>query len=220
VESPRPACLVADTSPLLGFGTQPIDVDLDGFVDLFVTNGHIDDFGEPQRPVPWKMPPKLYQTRGELRYSDVSATAGPFFRGNYLGRGVARIDWNRDARPDLVVCHQGEPVALLENTTRTDSRRIDVECVGSVSNRDAINTRLAVQVNGRKRLVEISGGDGFLACNERRQIIGLGEAERLESLEVSWPSGRIERWQDIPTNVRIRLVEGRDPVVAPLTTER
>jgi tetratricopeptide (TPR) repeat protein len=220
VASTRPECLVAATGPLLGFGTQAIDADLDGRPDLFVTNGHIDDFREQDSHVMWKMPSKLYRNLGGLHFADVSAAAGAFFSGNFLGRGVARLDWNRDTRPDLVAVHQNEPVALLQNLTETAAHRVVIECVGTASNRDAINIRLRLAAGGKKRLFECMGGDGYLALNERRQIIGMGETDRIDALEVHWPSGRHDLWPDLPADVVLRLSEGQPPKIEPIAIDR
>ncbi|MBI3465927.1 MAG: VCBS repeat-containing protein [Planctomycetes bacterium] len=219
VDSIRPTSLVADTTSLLGFGTQALDVDLDGHVDLFVANGHIDDYREQDPNVMWKMPPKLYHGRGGLQFVDVSQAAGPYFHGAYLGRGVARLDWNRDGLPDLVVVHQNEPAALLENVTATQANRVVLDFVGTLSNRDAINLRYWVICGGKRRVFEIVGGDGYLASNERRQIVGLADAATVETLEVLWPSGRRDRWSELPANSSIKIIEGRDPIIAPIAAQ-
>jgi tetratricopeptide (TPR) repeat protein len=215
-DSQKPATLVAQTNPYLGFGTQAIDADLDGQLDLFVTNGHIDDYRAKDRNVMWKMPPKFYRNRGGLEFDDVSGTAGEFFGGNYLGRGVARLDWNLDTRPDLVVVHQNEPAALLENRTTTPAQRLVLELVGTASNREAVNARFWITSNGQRRLFEITGGDGYLATNERRQVIGLGEAGSSLNLEVAWPSGRTDSWSALPPDSLIRIVEGNEPEISAL----
>ncbi len=213
VDSLRPTSLVAETIPWLGFGTQPFDADLDGYIDLFVANGHVDDYRRQDRNAAWKMPPKLYRNGGLLNFADVSASAGEYFQGNYLGRGVTRLDWNRDARPDLVVVHQNEQAALLENVTAAQSHRVVLELVGTASNRDSINTRCWVTTGGERRLLEISSGDGYLASNERRQIIGLGEHASIENLEILWPSGRHESHTSLAADTHITIVEGRPPKV-------
>jgi hypothetical protein len=114
-DATRRAGLVEATRPVLGWGTQALDADLDGRPEIFLTNGHLDD--RRDEGLPWKMRPQLFYNRGDGRFQDISHASGEFFRGEYLGRGVARLDWNRDGRPDLVVVHQDRPAALLQNVS-------------------------------------------------------------------------------------------------------
>ena len=216
VDSVRPASLVADTTPLLGFGTQALDADLDGHLDLFVANGHVDDYRRQDPNVMWKMPPKLYLGSGNLEFEDVSSSAGAYFQGEYLGRGVMRLDWNRDGRPDLVVVHQNERAVMLENATATAFHRVVLALVGTSSNRDGLNTRFWVTTGPDRRMQEVTGGDGYLASNERRQVIGLGERATIDKLEILWPSGRQDLYSSLPANSHILIIEGREPTIRPL----
>jgi hypothetical protein len=211
IDATRAARLDEPTRPFLGFGTQPIDVDLDGRLDLFIANGHIDDFSA--RGEPWKMRPQLFHNAGGATFIDVSRESGDYFTGEYLGRGVARLDWDRDGRADLAVVHQDRPVALLRNETDQTGNRLVLDLHGVESNRDAIGARIAVTSGGTTRVHEICGGDGFFASNERRVISGLGSATTIERLEVRWPSGRIDEWADLPVNVALIVIEGRSPIV-------
>ena len=111
----RAARLDELTRLFLGWGVQPIDIDLDGRLDMFIANGHIDK--NTGRGEPWKMRPLLLYNSGQATFSDASRACGPYFESEYLGRGVARLDWDRDGRPDLVVVHTDRPVALLRNET-------------------------------------------------------------------------------------------------------
>jgi hypothetical protein len=217
------ARLLEPTRKFLGFGTQPLDFDLDGRPDLFIANGHIDDFGF--RGEPWKMRPQLFFNLGAARFAEACGQIGQYFEGEYLGRGVARLDWNRDGRPDLAIVHQDRPAALLANETLETGSRVVLDLHGVHSNRDAIGARIALTVGGVTRTHEIVGGDGFFASNERRVIIGVGrmanpaalethhELSRVESLEIRWPSGRVDRWSDLPLDARLILVESRAPVI-------
>lgn len=214
-DATRRAQLAAPTRPFLGFGTQALDLDLDGHPELFVANGHIDDFRS--RGEPWKMRPQLFSNRADGTFAEISSTAGDYFHGESLGRGVARLDWNRDGRPELVVVHQDRPVALLENRAAAcGHRRIVLELRGVESNRDAIGARIRIRAGGRTQTLEICGGDGFFASNDRRQCAGVGTATRIDRLEIDWPSGRRSRWTDLPTDCRLLCVEGRLPRIEPL----
>jgi tetratricopeptide (TPR) repeat protein len=204
----RSAKLYDATRPMVGFGTQAVDFDLDGRLDLFAANGHIDDFG--YRGEPWKMSPQLFRNLGEGRFADVSREGGAFFHGQYLGRGVARVDWDRDGKPDLVVGHLDRPAALLHNETESAGNSLSIELHGTAANRDALGARIRATVAGVTQVHEICGGDGYFASNERRQTIGLGTATRVELLEIIWPGGRIQRWTDVPAGGLLSIVEGRD----------
>jgi tetratricopeptide (TPR) repeat protein len=209
------AGLVGATRAMLGWGAQAIDADLDGRPEIFVTNGHLDD--RRHEGLPWKMSPQLFYNMGRGRFSEISRECGDFFRGVYLGRGAARLDWNRDGLPDLVIVHHDRPVALLMNETERPGHRLVVELHGVVSNRDAIGARLRVTAGGQTQVLEVCGGDGYCATNERRQVIGTGSADEISLLQVNWPSGRIDRWTNLPSDIAVTLIEGRPPVVLPIS---
>ncbi len=206
----RAARLDELTRLVLGWGVQPIDIDLNGHLDMFIANGHIDK--NTGRGEPWKMRPQLLYNSGKAVFSDASRACGEYFDGEYLGRGAARLDWDRDGLPDLVVVHTDRPVALLRNETRDPGHRLVLSLHGVESNRDAIGARITVTSGGTARLHEITGGDGYLTSNERRAIIGLGSASTVERLEIRWPSGRIDHWTDIPADAEFMVIEGRPPI--------
>ncbi len=213
-DATRAAGLVEPTLPVLGFGTQAIDADLDGRPDLFVANGHVEDVRAQGDP--WTMPPQFFYNLGAARFVDVSLECGPYFGGKYLGRGVARLDWDRDGRPDLVVVHQDWPAALLHNETLA-GRKVVLDLVGVASNRDAVGARIVVRAGARTQVVEICGGDGYLATNERRQIIGIGAADRIDELAVRWPSGWTDHWTDLAAEQRVVCIEGHPPRMESIT---
>jgi tetratricopeptide (TPR) repeat protein len=213
-DATRSAGLVEPTKPMLGWGAQAIDADLDGRPEIFLTNGHLDD--RRAEGLPWKMPPQLFYNLGAGRFCDVSHACGEFFRGQYLGRGVARLDWDRDSRPDLVVVHQDRPVALLKNETEPVGHRLVVELHGVQCNRDAIGARLRVTSGGRTQVLEVCGGDGYCATNDRRVIIGLGNSTEIGELEVIWPGGDAEHCTNLDGDVAVTLIEGRPPLLRPL----
>ncbi|MGE5193092.1 MAG: FG-GAP-like repeat-containing protein [Deltaproteobacteria bacterium] len=208
------ARLAEPTRSMLGWGTQAIDVDLDGRLELFLTNGHLED--RRDEGIPWKMPSQLLYNLGEGRFADISRTSGEFFAGEHLGHGVARLDWDRDGRPDLVVVYHDRPTALLHNETEPVGHRLVLELHGSESNRDAIGARIAVSYAGSRQILGVCGGDGYCATNERRQIVGIGPATEVAELEVRWPGGRMDRWTAIPADTRLILIEGRQPYFAPI----
>ncbi len=198
----------------LGFGTQFLDADLDGWDDLLVTNGHIDDFAFEGTPE--KMPPQFYHNHaGTFRVE--TDGVGPFFTGTYLGRGLARWDFNRDGLPDAVISHLESPAAILRNATPAAGHHVAVRLVGVASGRDAIGTTLRLRMqDAATRVRQLTAGDGYQASNEHKVIIGLGDSVSRATLEVHWVSGHVDIHEDIPRDCDLVVVEGRaKPIVVP-----
>jgi tetratricopeptide (TPR) repeat protein len=190
---------------LLTFGTQFIDMDLDGYPDLITTNGHVDDFRS--EGLAYHMPPYVFRNiRGD--YTTLCESCGPFFQGAYLGRSLATLDWNRDGKGDWVVSHLDSPAALLENQTEPCGTFLGLKFVGTTSERDALGTTCWVTVGGRTIMQQLVGGSGYQACNEKLLIFGLGSASVAERVEVRWPGGLRQVFDQVPGNQVYRLVEG------------
>jgi tetratricopeptide (TPR) repeat protein len=217
-EAASRAGLAQPTRLMTGWGTQAIDLDLDGWLDLFVANGHTSD--DRDEGLPWKMPAQLFYNLGDGKFTDVSCESGAFFHGEFLGRGAARLDWNRDGRPDVVVVHHDRPAALLLNETRSTGHHLILDFRGVDSNRDAIGTRIRTTTAGFTQVLEICGGGGFMATNDLRQIVGLGSARKVDLLEIHWPSRREDRWTGIPADSELLLIEGRSPRIRVDTDSR
>lgn len=215
----RPAGLFDPGFSVLGFGTQFLDADLDGHLDWAVTNGHEGDYRD--LGIPFQMPPQFFRNLGNGRFAELSAERlGPFFQGKYLGRGMVRVDWNRDGRDDFVVSHLDVPAALLTNTSPRTGSFLAVNLRGTNSGRDAIGTRITATHGTASVSAQLIAGDGFLASNQRRLTLGLGSADLVESLTVSWTSGTTQTFRDLPVNQEITLVEGQEDVVLVLSRVR
>jgi tetratricopeptide (TPR) repeat protein len=200
---------------MLGFGAQFLDADLDGWEDLVVTNGHIDDLtviGEP-----YKMPTQILRNTGQGRFIEIPATVlGPFFQTNHLGRGLARVDYNRDGRDDFVVSHLREPVAILTNTTISNGHFLEISLRGTRCSRDAFGTTVEVTAGGRRFVKQLMAGNGYHASNERRLRFGLGSAFQIDTLCVRWPGGDSQSWTGIPVDRELLLIEAApQPVTIP-----
>ncbi|MEZ6090673.1 MAG: FG-GAP-like repeat-containing protein [Pirellulaceae bacterium] len=192
------------TEPLVGFGTQAIDLDMDGLQDLIVANGHIDDFRF--RGDAWKMPTKLFRNQGNLQFEDISTEAGAYFMLERLGRGVVRLDWNRDGKDDVVVVHQDAPASLLTNRTSNSGNSISLRFVGTNANRDGQGVKVETHVGSQTRYFENSTGDGFYSSNERVLKVGLGANTNAERIEVHWPKGTTQILQDVKASSLEQLV--------------
>ncbi|MGE0606959.1 MAG: FG-GAP-like repeat-containing protein [Pirellulales bacterium] len=198
--------------PMLAFGTQFLDADLDGRPDLLVTNGHVHDM-RPQGGV-FQMRPQFFQNLGQGRFVELPAEAlGPFFIGNYLGRGLARLDWNRDGREDAAISHIDAPAALLANTTQTAGHFLALQFRGVQSARDPIGVTVRVTAGGRVRFAQLTAGDGYMASNQRQLVFGLGSLTQAEEITVRWPSGHLQTFGNTPADTAWILVEGSQELV-------
>ena len=196
----------------LGFGTQFLDADLDGWSDLIVTNGHVDD--ETARGIPLHMPTQFFRNAGAGRFDEISATQlGPWFEGRYLGRAVARIDWNRDGREDFIVGNLDSATALLTNHTPVQGRFLSIQLIGTTSAREAIAA--TVEVGSRDKVLsrQLVAGDGYQASNERQMIFGVGAADVVD-ITIRWPSGLSDFFQNVPTSTFWTAVEGRSDLTS------
>lgn len=199
---------------LLGFGTQYLDADLDGRLDLVLTNGHVFDMSYAGKQ--YAMRPQFFWNAGRGHFVEsFSETVGRFFGGKYVGRGLARLDWNRDGLPDFAISHLGTPAALILNRTENPGHYLSLTFSGTDSERDAIGTIVRVRTaDGTKTVHHLASGDGYASRNESRIIVGLGSATKGVQLEVRWPSGRQQTFDAVVADQRYHLVEGRSvPVV-------
>ena len=218
VDATRDYNLREATFFLLTFGSQFLDADLDGLPDLVLANGHVDDF--TYRGEPWQMRPQFFHNVDGKRFEELQGpAAGPFFEKTYLGRGLALIDWNRDGREDFVVSNIADSASLATNLTPPAGNWLAVRLRGVQSARDPIGTRLVLEVGGRQRARQLTGGNGYEVSNQRQLIFALGDAQRADKLTVYWPSGQSQEFLDLPANCELLLVEGR-PAACVVPIER
>ena len=189
----------------LGFGVAFLDFNNDGRLDLVTANGHVDD---NRTDVPQRMPAQLFAgSHGECRLVDVTEGAGPVFQVPLLGRGLAVGDLDNDGRVDLVILPQNQPLVYFHNQTG-GGRSLTLLLEGSPSNRDAIGARVVVESGGRRQFVWRTGGGSYQSASDPRLMIGLGTADRVDAVEVTWPSGRVDRHTGLLPGRGYRLREG------------
>ncbi len=209
VDMTRPAGLRGPTFTPLGWGTQFLDGELDGLPDLVLTNGHIDDLRKVGQP--YEMSPQYFANAGGGQFVEITAASlGKFFEGKYLGRGLARLDWNRDGLEDFAVSHIASPAALVVNRTTGAGHFLALQFRGVTCDRDAIGTTVRISAGGRTATAQLTAGDGYQASNERRLVIGLGDATHVDGLHVRWISGMEQTYRDISADADLLLIEGRD----------
>ncbi len=192
----------------LGFGAQFLDADLDGWNDLVVTNGHVED--ETDRNIPLHMPTQFFQNTGQGRFVEVAATSlGPWFEGKYLGRSLAKLDWNRDGREDFVISLLDSPVVLLTNQSERRGKSLTIQLVGTSSAREPIGATVQVlPSHGRTLMQQLIAGDGYQSSNQRQLVFGIGSDKSVD-VSVRWPSGIRENFTNVETDQTWLVIEGR-----------
>ena len=193
---------------LLGFGTTFLDANNDGRLDLATANGHVNDM----RPhVPYAMPAQLFLGDESGRLHDVTAQAGTPWTVPRIARGLAQGDLDNDGKVDLLFVVMGEPVAFFHNQGPA-GHFITLGLEGTRSNRDAIGARVTITSGGRRQVAQRFGGGSFLSSSDPRLHFGLGKATRVESIEVRWPSGRVDHFKDLAGDTAYHLREGEQQI--------
>jgi enediyne biosynthesis protein E4 len=200
------AGLAAQTRALTGWGTAFADFDRDGRLDLVATNGHIRR--ERTQVYHYENPPILWRNRGGGRFANVNAGAGAYFRALHAGRGLACGDLDDDGDLDIVVVHHHAPSVVLWNESARRGNWLMVKLRGRTPNRDAVGARLTARVGPAALVRTVDGGGSYLSAGDPRVHFGLGDAPRVDRLEVRWPSGRVEVRSGLPANGVVEWAEG------------
>lgn len=200
--------LVDPKKKTLGFGTQTLDLDLDGWLDLFVVNGHVDDYRAKGQP--YQMRPQVFLQRDGAMIEQNTDAYGPFFQTSSLSRSLGMWDYNRDGQVDWYVTHLDQPMSILRNDTISDGGWLMLECVGVVSERDAIGATITVRCGDETWVHQRLAGNGFECSNDPWIFLGLGKQTKIDSLEIQWPSGERSEFKQIATNQRYRAIETQE----------
>jgi predicted Zn-dependent protease len=189
--------LAAPSRHRLGFGVACLDANNDGWVDLMTANGYVSD----SRPLfPYAMTAQLFLGTGSGKLRDATALAGPPFQQLHVGRGLAIGDLDNDGRVDAVMVSQNEPLVVFHNVSaRVPGRShfITLKLEGTKSNRDGVGAVVTLKSSGNSRIATRFGGGSFQSAGDPRLHFGLGASDRVESIEIRWPSGRVDRHQDV-----------------------
>jgi hypothetical protein len=180
----------AASLPWIGWGTAFIDFDLDGKLDLVVTNGHVDNNRADE---PYEHSPLLYRgVKG--KYESIGGKGGSYFRTAHPGRGLAVADLDNDGDLDLVITHQDQrPAILLNNHIPDNGSRSDcvsIRLIGRQANRDAIGATVVAEIGSRKLTQPVKGGSSYLSASEKRLVFAVLPGESDVKLSIRWPGGR------------------------------
>jgi enediyne biosynthesis protein E4 len=181
----------------LGFGCSFLDVDLDGSLDLIVANGHIEETVRNIRGnVGYAQPPHLFLNQGG-KFQDVAANANGGFAQPKVGRGLAYGDFDRDGDLDILLTTNSGPAYLYRNDQLGGHRSIRFRLTGTKSNRDAIGAVVRVFYNGLSQSQMVKTGSSYLSQSELPLTFGLGQHDRIDRVQIVWPSGEKEEFKDL-----------------------
>jgi len=198
------------TRLMSGWGLKFLDYDNDGNLDLLLCNGHPDDTVEKRiEGVKFREPMLLFRNTGK-GFENVSAGSGSVFTKPLAARGLALGDFDNDGAVDLLVSQNNGSPLLLRNVAARENHWLGVRLVGTKSNVDAVGAKVTYQAGDLQRHQFKVGGGSYLSSHDPRMVFGLGKRSKVEWLEVLWPqpSGRKERFTDLPVDRYITIVEG------------
>jgi hypothetical protein len=208
---------VAQATRLLsGWGLKFFDYDNDGLIDLFLANGHPDDMIESySQQVRYKEPLVLFHNDGK-KLTNITAEAGPAFQKTYPARGLAVGDYDNDGRLDVLIGNNGEAPVLLRNNAGEGNHWVGLKLQGTSCNRDAIGATITWSHGDVVRTRYKTSGGSYLSSHDTREVLGIGSATRVNWVEIKWPqpSGRVERFTDVPVDRYVTVVEGKGRVDA------
>jgi hypothetical protein len=183
--------LVEASLPMSGFGARFLDEDNDGWVDLVVANGHpFEPVAKVWPGIRYAEPALLFENTSQ-RFREAVGQRGEALARPMAGRGLATGDIDNDGDPDILLLGIGEPPRLLRNEGGNRNHWLGVRLEGTRSNRDGVGAVVRVTVGGTQRIKVRAGGTSYASVSDPRLLFGLGQAARVDRLEVRWPSGLV-----------------------------
>ena len=188
----------------VGWGTAFADLDRDGDEDVVSSNGHVMRY-----PVnaPVRQSPLLFENRGGTGFINVAQTAGEYMSAAHEGRGLALGDLDGDGDLDLAISRMNEAAVLLSNESPGANHWLAVRLVGTASSRDAVGAVVRLRSPAGTQMRQVKGGGSYLSSSDRTLFFGLGPDQRVDELEIRWPSGTTQSLRDLQSNRVITIIE-------------
>ena len=191
------------------WGTGLIDLDNDGYPDIFIAAGTVaPELEQKYEKYPARNPRLIYRNLGNGKFAPVGDEAGPAINARYVSRGVAFGDFDNDGDLDILVMNRNDPPSLLRNDAPAGNHWIKVQLEGTKSNRSAIGSRVLVRYGGKVQAQSLTSQCSFLSANDPRLHFGLGQAVTVD-LEVRWPTGVSETFVKIAADQLVTIKEGQ-----------
>ena len=196
--------------PYVKWGTGFYDFANDGWADVFVASGHVyPQMDQLESAARYKEPLLLHMNNHDGTFTESAAAAGLNAVPLASRRGAAFADVTNDGNVDVLLLNVGEPPTLLLNHGVAGNHRVEFRLTGTKSNRAAIGARVTVRAGKLTQFNEVRGGASYLSQNDLRLHFGLGKAATMDSVEVLWPSGAMEKFQNVAADKIYTLVEGQ-----------
>jgi hypothetical protein len=192
-----------------GVAMKFIDYDNDGWNDILQLNGSmLDNVALYHAEVAYKEPLLMFHNSGKGQFEKTSESLGPDFMRPIVGRGLATADYDNDGDIDIVTNNRGDYPSLLRNDGGNANHWLTIQLIGTKSNRDGIGASLKVTSEGFVHVEQSKGGSSYMSASDPRIHFGLGKRAKIDSLEITWPSGHIDRLKDIPIDQIVAVKEG------------
>jgi hypothetical protein len=186
-----------------------LDYDNDGWNDILQLNGAmLDNIQLYHNEVFYKEPLLMYRNLGKGQFDKVSDSLGPDFMRPIVGRGLATADYDNDGDIDIATNNRGDYPSLLRNDGGNANHWLTVLLIGTKSNRDGIGASLKLTSEGFVQVEQSKGGMSYMSANDSRIHFGLGRRTKVQSLEITWPSGQVDRLNNVPVDQIIAVKEG------------
>jgi enediyne biosynthesis protein E4 len=198
-----------NTLVTLGFGCFFFDYDNDGWPDIFIADGHIEnEIERVQKRVSYAEPPHLFRNLGAGKFQEVTSQMGTAFSSPKVARGAAYADIDNDGALDVLVTTNGGRPWLFHNEAAT-GHSLRLKLVGTKSNRDGIGAIVHLTSANAKQWQMLRSGSSYLSQSELVLTFGLGAATRADAIEIQWPSGQVDKLSGIAGDQMVTVQEGK-----------
>jgi len=192
-----------------GVSMKFLDFDNDGWEDIVQLNSAmLDNVQLYHSEVTYKEPLLMFRNLGKGHFENVSSSLGPDFSRSIAGRGIATADYDNDGAIDIAINNRGDYPELLHNEGGNRNHWLEVLLIGTRSNRDGVGSSLKLTSEGFVHVEQAKGGMGYMSASDPRIFFGLGRRTKIDSLEIAWPSGQIDKLTNVPVDKIIAVKEG------------
>jgi len=187
-----------------------IDYDNDGFQDVFIANGHLQDNIQLFYPnVTYEQQNQLFRNEGDGTFTEVTHQSGEGMLKRKSSRGAAFADYDNDGDIDIFINNSNQTAELLRNDGGDNNHWLIIKTVGTRSNRDGIGARIKVVSGSLSQIKEVKSGSSYLSQSDKRVHFGLGKHSKVDLIQIRWPSGLVERIKNVKVDQILTITEGK-----------